>query len=142
MGPLAFFRASRRRLVKLQQLSLILGDPNTSVAALMSATKEKAEDELYDLVEQDVTLHRTITKYGVTRGDLRHIYRMLLLAGAGQWVRGHYVAASALCYGFTLEFALSKFLEEKSTAKAPKEIWLDASFRLVRYFENGKLARV
>lgn len=142
MGPWAFFRVSRRRLIKLRELSLTLSNPTRSVADLMSGRIKKAEEELYDLVERDLPLYRAMKKYGATRDDLQHIYQMLLMAGAGQWARGHYVAASALCYGFTLEFVLSKLLEEKSTAKTPREVWLDAAFRLVRYFETGRLGRL
>jgi hypothetical protein len=72
-----------------------------------------AEIQLLDLVESDRTLHGIMQKHGATRADF-------LRCGAGQWSRGHWVAASALCYGSTLEFVLTKLREGEVTGGNPE----------------------
>jgi hypothetical protein len=101
-----------------------------------------AETELYDLIEDDPTLSAIMHDHHATRDDLQKIYWALMSAGAGQWTRGHWVAASALCYGFTLEFVLKRLGEVETTTKTPREIWLSSAFQLVEYFEKGRVGRL
>jgi hypothetical protein len=70
------------------------------------------------------------------------LLRLLLASGAGQWVRGHWVAASALCYGFTLEFVLSSATAGKAAGRTPREIWTPIAFELVDYFAKGAVGKV
>jgi hypothetical protein len=144
MGLLSFFRASRQRGLKLRQLSQVLGAAIVDVTSLLdrASDRESAEVQLFDLIESDPTLHAVMQTYGATRADLRNIYSMLIRCGAGQWSRGHWVAASALCYGFTLEFVLTKLREERTTQGTPKEIWTPVAFWLVEYFAKGKVGRL
>jgi hypothetical protein len=97
----------------------ILGEPITSVGMLLSGAADSAKEELYDFILGDPALYALLQKHGATRNDLTNIYHGLLAAGAGQWVRGHWVSASALCYGFTLEFVLSRFREGEAAHKNP-----------------------
>jgi hypothetical protein len=144
MGLLSFLRESRQRGVKLRQISHALASPIVDVASLIKGASDRnaAEIQLLDLVEGDRTLHGIMQKHGATRADLETIYAMLLQCGAGQWSRGHWVAASALCYGSTLEFVLMKLREGEVTRGTPKEIWLPVAFQLVEYFGKGKLGRL
>jgi hypothetical protein len=144
MGLLSFLRESWQRGVKLRQISHALASPIVDVSSLIKGASERdaAEIQLLDLVEGDRTLHGIMQKHGATRADLQTIYRMLLQCGAGQWRRGHWVAASALCYGSTLAFVLAKLREGEVTRGTPKEIWLPVAFWLVEYFGEGKVGRL
>ena len=142
MGLWKFFRASQRRGKELRRVSGILGEPISSVEMLLSGAADSAKEELYDLILGDPALYALLQKHGATRNDLTNIYHGLLAAGAGQWVRGHWVAASALCYGFTLEFVLSRFREGEAAHKNPREIWEPIAFEVVEYFAKGKVGRV
>jgi hypothetical protein len=130
-------RASWRRGQKLRRLSRVLGNPSFDVESLLNSASKSAEEELYDLIEGDPTLRVIMEKHHTTRADLKAVYGTLLACGAGQWARGHWVAASALCYGFTLEFVLNEIerFEKRSDAQL-------AAFRLVGYFRTGKVGRV
>ena len=91
-------RASWRRGQKLRRLSRVLGNPSFDVENLLNSVSKSAEEELYDLIVGDPTLGAIMEKHHATRADLKALYGMLLACGAGQWTRGHWVAASALCY--------------------------------------------
>jgi hypothetical protein len=120
----------------------VLDRPTFDIKNLLNGAKESAEDELFNLIEGDPTLHAIMQKHGATRADLRRVYSTLLACGAGQWSRGHWVAASALCYGFTLEFVLKRLREGEATSKTPKAIWEPVAFELVEYFRTGKVGPV
>jgi hypothetical protein len=134
--------ASWQRGQELRRVSRVLGQTSLDIDSVLHGGKQSAEDKLYDLVESNAKLRGVMQKEGATRDDLRKIYWRLMAAGAGQWVRGHFTPASSLCYGFTLEFVLSKLREEEATHSTPKEIWQDAGFRLVDHFQKGKVGRV
>jgi hypothetical protein len=144
MGLLSFLRESRQRWVKLRQIGHALASPGVDAMSFIKGASDRntAEIQLLDLVESDRTLHGIMQKHGATRADLQNIYTMLLRCGAGQWSRGHWVAASALCYGSTLEFVLTKLREGEVARGTPREIWLPVAFRLVEYFGKGKVGRL
>src|SRR5438270_9285580 len=120
MGRWKFFRSSQQRKKELLRISRILGQPISSVEMLLRASKDSALEELLDLILGDSTLFPLLQKHGATREDLQELYWALLAAGAGQWVRGHWVAASALCYGFTLEFVLTRSKDGKAAGHTPR----------------------
>ena len=129
-------RASWRRGQKLRRLSRVLGNPSFTLESLLNSASRSAEEELYDLIERDPALRAIMEKHHATRADLKGVYGTLLACGAGQWRRGHWVAASALCYGFTLEFVLTALRNGQGTQQ---DIWLTSAFRLVEYFRTGKV---
>lgn len=134
--------SSWQRGRRLKRLSRVLGRPSLDIKNLLNGEKKSAEDELSDLIEGDPILNSIMQKHGASRADLRRLYSTLLACGAGQWSRGHWVAASTLCYGCTLEFVLTKLREGETMQKTPKEIWLPVAFQLVEYFQKGKVGRV
>jgi hypothetical protein len=138
-----FLRASQRRKSELRRISRILGQPvSLRVEMLFSDAKRNALQDLLDLILGDPTLFSLLQRYDASREDLQELYHALLASGAGQWVRGHWVAASALCYGFTLEFLLARAAEGRAVRRTPREIWQDAAFTLVEYFAKGRLGRI
>ena len=66
--------------------------------------------------------------------DLRNLYWELIGSGAGQLAGGHFVAASALVFGSTLEYLLESKREERSNASVV--------YRLIQYFEQGEVGPV
>jgi len=139
--------------IKLKKISKILGAPFSisSVQGMMnrSEKKDKAIDDLYFLAKNYKYTNKRLKKYNVDSKRFKEIYRKLILTGAGQWVRGHYVAASSLVFGSTLEYILEK-LEKLDDAdwdtftvfsKIP-DYWRDIAFSLIEYFEKGKTGKV
>lgn len=70
------------------------------------ADKSRAESDLFDLVQADPELQRVMQRYQSTETDLHNALGCLLAIGCGQWVRGYYVAVSALAYPSSLDFVL------------------------------------
>jgi hypothetical protein len=108
------FRASWRKSAQLRRISERLGS-GSEVTDLLSlnvsnllnndTTTRAAENELYDLVQNDPILSEILRRHGATRAELEEIYRILCNMGAAVWIKGHWVAASSLCFGHTLDFA-------------------------------------
>jgi hypothetical protein len=145
MGILSFARASWRRGKELQRVSKVLGAPITSdvrmgkLSGSKASAREMAKSALFDLIEGDPMLRGAMEKYRATRSELSEIYRYLILSGADQWAGGHYVPASALCYGATLEFVLQRLRYGQGS---PRDVWEPVAFRLLRYFERGEVGHV
>ena len=60
-----------------------------------------------------------MSEFGVDRGDLKDIYSVLLLNGLGQWVEGHFAAASTIAYQEPLNF----YLYSNRRGLAPLDIY-------------------
>jgi hypothetical protein len=88
------------------------------------------------MVESDPALARVLKSTGANRANLQEGYEWLLTAGAGQWCRGHWVAASAFVFPPALEYVLTG-IEGRT-----KNDWQTVAFRLVEYFENGEVGRI
>ena len=133
------FKKSKR----LKKISNLLGiaaalDPSDLSEYLVIKTngereeQKKAEEELLDLCESDPYLAKVIDKYKADRETLRKAYVKLILAGVGQWKKGHYVPASSLVYVQTLDYLLRNLdKEEKDFAHV--------AWRLLKYFEKGRI---
>jgi hypothetical protein len=63
---------------------------------------------------------------------LKATYRKLVMLGAGQWARGHWVAASAFAFGATLDYVLRELGDS-----ATYEESIEVASRLLDYFERG-----
>jgi hypothetical protein len=61
--------------------------------------KEDALEEYWDLCEADENISSLMQKNNLSSNDLNDFYLDLVDVGAGQWVKGHFVALSALAYG-------------------------------------------
>jgi hypothetical protein len=123
---------------KLWRISKDLALP-TDINVLLSEddrrqkVRRKAEEELLDLCESLPAVQPVLRHYGANRETLREALQMLQAGGAGQWVRGYYVAAGAFAYGVTIEFVLRRLQEPPSLDRN-----VDVAFRLIEYFENGE----
>jgi len=107
-------------------------DVETATEELLSGSQrsENAEDALLRYCEANEQVKKVMLEFGATRGTLSALYRRLLLAGAGQWAGGHYVAASAIAYPQTLRYLLRAPLETRDQLSA-------AAFKMIMHFERG-----
>ena len=131
------FRSIRKSL-KLRRLSKALSPPESIDQIVSNFMKQLSErrstrqdialDGLIDLCVTDPTLSKILQLHGADSNTLRELHKTLLLNGAGQWVRGHFVAASALCFGQTLLYCLTT----KDTAR-------HMAFKLVYYFDKREV---
>ena len=90
---------------------------------------ETAREELFSLCESDPELARTLAKHNADRTTLLELERRIVEAGAGQWARGHWVPASALAFGFTLDY----LLHHRSDSDFEPVAWM-----VLRYFQENK----
>jgi hypothetical protein len=136
MGFLSKFLHSWRKSKRLQIINRELGDvsiPKTiQDLGILGARREKAKQELFSLIENDPLLADLMERHGGTRETLEQAYRTLCLTG-GVWARGHWVPASSLAYGGTLQFVLTSIRRT-----ADRSEWLSISARLVDYFKKGE----
>jgi hypothetical protein len=126
---------SLKKSGRLKRISKVLGaeaDFDDFVYSLGSEAGPKAQalSELFDLCEADPDLSQVLANYSADREQLKATYIALIANGAGQWVRGHYVAASAFAFVPTLECVLGAHPEGESLS--------EMAFKLFDYFEFGK----
>ena len=101
---------------------------------------DQALSELLDFCFADRELRPILASHNVDRTQLKEIYNVLTASGAGQWVRGYFVAACALAYPETLAFLLRQFISGNTDGTA-----LDSrriAHQLIRHFQNGRRADV
>lgn len=110
----------------------------------LNDTEKGAVDELIDLAESDEYVRIVMDEYGANRQTLKELYNRLVLVGAGQYAKGHYVAASSLVYPLTLKFLLEHFDGKKFSINN----WDDNNSamyianRLIDYFKKNKVGEV
>lgn len=118
----------------LRRISPYLGrplDPGGFMQSLAGRDdpRQRARDALYAYCEASPAVHAVMDEFGVTRTELDELYWQLMAVGAGQWARGHWVAASALGYPETLRYMLEG---RKRGRQVP-----DLAFAVGMYFERG-----
>ena len=96
--------------------------------------KERAEEELYDLIQTDPDLRQVMTAYGATRETLEMIYHKLCVHGAGQWVRGAYVPVATIATNPSLVHILRTLHEATDLDEYNR--WLKLSHELLQYFDS------
>ena len=96
-----------------------------------SSPKDQLLEQLIELVIADKKMGEHVHRLGLDREDLSSFYQDLLSGGAGHVVRGHFVAASALAFGPTLEYLAQHKKENRIIGRR-------AVFRLIKYSENGE----
>ena len=118
----------------LRRISQDLGrplDPGSFMQSLAARDdpRQRARDALYAYCEASPAVHAVMDDFGVTRTELDELYWQLMAVGAGQWARGHWVAASALGYPETLRYVLEG---RRRGRELP-----DLTFAVGMYFERG-----
>ena len=123
---------------KLAKLSAVLGGERSlagGMEAFLEAGKiqDQAFEQLLDLIEKQPDLCMVMAHYDVSRDNLRNLYARLRASGAGQWERGHYVAASSLVFATTFDYLLRN---QNATD------FRGVAFRLIDYFGRGELGEM
>jgi hypothetical protein len=119
----------------LARISRELGrerSPQEFLADLTSGEgrKDVAEAALLEYCENEPSVAAVMRRHHLSRHDLASLYHELLAIGCGQWAGGHFVAASAVAHGDSLEF----FLGKRSDAGSQVEL----AVALLDHFESGK----
>lgn len=98
-----------------------------------SARRRAAMEELYDLIESDPALRRVLESHGADRSTLRELEHFLSVTGCGMWVRGHWIATSALAFPASLDFVL-----KHRNASTSEEVEFIGA-KLFEYFHRGRV---
>lgn len=133
MGLFSLIIQSYRKNMRVHKISrkIAFQKPIRTVKDMMKDDSEIWREKLFDLVEQTEALRSVLEKYDGTREDLADIHRRLIVTGAGQYAKGHYVAVSALAFPLTLEYCFKMQCESDTD-------WREVSFTLIDYFQKGK----
>lgn len=139
------FFASISKSFKLRSLSKRLGksvlrDRGFSIERMLAEfdDMDAALDALLSLCESDRAVGHVITQRGVSREEMKELYHMLLVGGAGQWTSGHFVPASTLAFAQTLDYAV-RTLVKPAGPKPDGEKVVRVAVRLIEYFERNEV---
>ena len=120
---------SMKKSKKLVQYSQILSD--------FGSFDDEALQGIIDIAFEDPNCIPVIEKHKITRKKMEKKYQELLIHGAGQVVKNHWVAASALVYPQTLDYIF-----DKSNNKMTRDSGGVVAYALIEYFEQGKTGKV
>ena len=107
----------RKLRATIRELSLTLGRSKTTEDHYQEALSrhlsgrskyDEAINSLIDVALQNDDVAYIAKVHGIDRATLREVYSELVLAGAGQWVRGHYVPVATFVLPLTMGFVLSR----------------------------------
>lgn len=132
--------SSIKKSLWLRRISRELGRQRSSADYYdMVASERSSDDELVDeLVSRvlaDKMLSKIASRQSATAEDLVQAYRSLvMLGGCAFWTHGHFVAASALSFGATLDYVLSQMKDDPD--------WTVIGDRVATYFENRSVGHV
>jgi hypothetical protein len=134
-----------RRLRKISKnLAAPLKTQDMFKMATQGSKKDYYLDELIDITESDQFVKMVMTEYNADRQTLKELYNKLILIGAGQFTKGHYVAASSLVYPLTLKFLLKHYDGQDFSINEwdDKNSAMYIANRLIEYFEKGEVGEV
>jgi hypothetical protein len=122
----------------LRQISRQLAKPRKyeTYEDIISDEGSGAVDALINYCEANSNLFEVMKSLSISREELEEAYWDLIRAGAGQWVLGHWLAASSLAYPDTLRFVIES---KRSVGKTDKNTRIGiATFgHLYEHFEKG-----
>ena len=118
-------RISRRALRREAQVEQGTYEPGTH---------SREWHEIRAIAERDPIVQAIMHKWDIGIEELRKLYGELIGSGGGQVAGGHYVAASALVFGSTLEYLLASKRDGHGVASV--------TYRLIQYFEQGEVGPV
>ncbi len=133
---------SFKKSKELRRLQIIIWPPYEDVTETMERLRDPNEikkrdealDKFFDLCENEEGVIQAMNSYGATRGTIKELHDKLIDAGAGQWIKGHFVALSALAYFETLCFCL------KALKKGSPDFNIVA-WNMLEYFRGNPLEK-
>ena len=120
---------SIKKSKKLVQYSQILSE--------FGSDEDEALQGIIDIAFEDPNCIPVIEKHKITRKKMESKYRELCIHGAGQVVKNHWVAASALVYPHTLDYIF-----RNSKKKMTRDSGGVVAYALIEYFEQNKMGPV
>lgn len=84
-------------------------------------------EALIDYCDHQSEIQKIMRDHGITRSRLKELYWQLVINGAGDWVCGHWVAASSIAYPASLRYLLKR---------QDQNIW-ETVQNLTMHFERG-----
>jgi len=136
MGIFKNLRRSWNKSSELQKLGPKLYDSYGGTNGIVKSTlklKTPELDELLDVVENDHELSSVCAELGLERSDLEEIfYTLAKTFPCSDFVKGHFVASSAICFTQTLPYCVAVV-----SAGDKKELSALA-LALHKYFAEGR----
>ncbi len=90
---------------------------------------KNAREALLNYCEASTEVLKILKEFKASRATLEELHSQLMLAGAGQWRGGHFVAASAIAYPQTLRYLLEH--------RTKRDMSPEVAWKLLKYFESG-----
>ena len=135
MGLLSSLTYSWKKSSKLRKMQLKIAFPTASVDDIISNIIEGVDErellleEFLDFCEADEGVKKAMVGESISRNDLKRIYERLVMAGLGQWIKGHYVALSTIAYFEPLLYVARS--EKQGTD------WQEVVFSVMGYWEGS-----
>jgi len=102
-----------------------------------SAEKEEAEQQLYNFVLSEPELSSVLKSYNASGNTIKLIYDKMIETGAGQFIKGQWIPASAITNPITLEYLLQK-LKGKNLAEESDDVFIIV-WNVFDYFKSGSV---
>ena len=124
----------------LERISRDLGrrrSPEQVMSELMYGSSSRRTDALSDLLDYCTAkpgIQEVMRSFDLDRTELEELYGTLLAAGAGQWVGGHWLAASTLADPDSLSFLVRRRGRGQAS---DRDETLKAVYALIMHFERG-----
>jgi len=99
--------------------------------------RQKAEDQLFALIEQDTELIKTFKPYGADINRLKEIYYTIIYAGFGQWAKSEWVPFASIATPYTLNYLLKELANEDLNTSDPGEKIQLIVYDVFCYFKKG-----
>jgi hypothetical protein len=133
---------SLKKSKELHRLQLIIWSPNEDVFEAVkrlrdpeqSRKRDEALEKFFELCKSDEGVIQAMDSYGATGETIKELYTKLIDAGAGQWIKGHFVALSALAYFEPLSFCLEAL-------KKGSPDFTEVAWNMLEFFKGNPLDR-
>jgi|TARA_B100002003_G_scaffold235691_1_gene250979 hypothetical protein len=131
---------SLKKSKELQRLQLIIWPPGEADIIDMTERldvakkKDEALEKFFELCKSDEGVKQAMDSYGATGETTKELYNKLIDAGAGQWIKGHFVALSALAYFEPLTFCLEAL-------KKGSPDFTEVAWNMLEFFKGNPLDR-
>jgi len=100
-----------------------------------SGELSKAISSLYCLAKKDPTTRVLLDEYKIDKDSFRDLYWLLIRQQFSRHIKGHYIPASTLVFGDTLEYILK-------VKNNPSLNMDDAKYRVIRYFDRSEIGEI
>jgi len=107
-----------------------------------SEKKDQALSDLIDHIASDPDMSVILEALEKSKDDVKNLYNALIVSGAGQKVKGVWVAAAAIANPQTLIYSLHASDAPIPEGWTERDRWLRIAFTLVEYFDSRNRGKV